>query len=141
MTTKGRWCDRSVIYLNAHYTVCVTEEQFRKTLEDIAYVGAQLPFVKTDIADATVHHLVGDDGKPVSIVCMRDTYKQKLWIEVIGLLAHEAVHIFDDFCESIGESKPSYEFKAYGTQWILQQLIESFAAVEPLGAALMKDVE
>jgi hypothetical protein len=34
-------------------------------------------------------------------------------LEVIGLIAHEATHVFDYICEMIGEDEPSKEFKAY----------------------------
>ena len=39
---------------------------------------------------------------------------------------HEAVHIFQRWCDDRGEHTPSHEFQAYSIQWISQELMEEF---------------
>jgi hypothetical protein len=46
---------------------------------------------------------------------------------VAGLLVHEAVHVFQRYCEHIGERRPGAEQEAYGIQAIAQELMQSFA--------------
>lgn len=43
--------------------------------------------------------------------------------ETVSLLAHEAMHVWRDIREGIGEEKPSSEFEAYAIQNIVDELI------------------
>lgn len=47
-------------------------------------------------------------------------------IEVIGLLMHEAVHVWQRVCDEIGEEDPGWEMEAYAIQSITQDLIQAF---------------
>lgn len=48
----------------------------------------------------------------------------------VGLIVHEAVHVWQQALEAIGEDKPSSEFEAYAIQGITQDLL---SAAEELG--------
>jgi hypothetical protein len=39
---------------------------------------------------------------------------------VVGLIAHESVHVFDEIAKCMNEKEPSSEFKAYTVQWLVQ---------------------
>lgn len=41
-----------------------------------------------------------------------------------GFSVHEATHIFQHLCETIGEVKPSSEFEAYSIQYIATAIIK-----------------
>ncbi len=43
--------------------------------------------------------------------------------EVMGVLCHESVHVFQSVCEFMGEEDPSPEFMAYSIQNIYQELL------------------
>jgi hypothetical protein len=45
---------------------------------------------------------------------------------VVGIMAHEAVHIWQYLCEEIGEDHPSKEFMAYTLQTITQELLKGY---------------
>lgn len=45
---------------------------------------------------------------------------------VAELLVHEAMHVWRDMCETIGEQKPSAEFEAYGLMHIISDLFEGY---------------
>jgi len=47
--------------------------------------------------------------------------------EVIALLAHEAMHVYQEIRKSMGEEQPSCEFEAYTMQWLLGSLIDAFS--------------
>lgn len=49
-------------------------------------------------------------------------------IEVIGLLTHEAMHVWREIRNCIGERDPSAEFEAYSMQAITQELIAAYEA-------------
>ena len=46
--------------------------------------------------------------------------------EVAGRLVHEAVHVWQRYCDHIGERRPGNEQEAYGIQSIAQELMQSF---------------
>lgn len=47
-------------------------------------------------------------------------------VDIYALLAHEAVHIWQFFCEAIQESYSSAEFEAYTIQEITQNLCREY---------------
>jgi hypothetical protein len=83
-----------------------------------------IPFLRSEAADATTHFLV-NRGNTTALVCLGNT-EGRTKAEVIGLLAHEAVHIMQDYFESIGESTPSKEVQAYAVQHYTQLLFHEW---------------
>lgn len=49
-------------------------------------------------------------------------------LNTISILAHEAVHVFQELCIKIGEKEPSCEFEAYMIQHIFADLTQSYCA-------------
>ncbi len=76
--------------------------------------------------DATVHYFEKTDTHNLCcIVCIKSVKGLKR-SEVIGLLIHETVHIWDAIIDELNEKEPSSEFKAYSIQNIAQRLIEAY---------------
>lgn len=73
---------------------------------------------------ATTHILESNDMDLMCVVCMPVVKRHK--IEIIGLLVHEAVHVWQAYAKSIGEDRPGDEQMAYGIQSISQELIDSY---------------
>lgn len=46
--------------------------------------------------------------------------------DTVNLLAHEAMHVWRDVRESIGEEHPSSEFEAYAMQNIIDELLTAY---------------
>lgn len=86
----------------------------------------RIPWIKTSHSHATVHTLENKSGEMVCIVALK-IKEGVTGIQICGLLCHEAVHIFQSYCERIGESHPSAEFEAYSIQQISQNLMEAYA--------------
>lgn len=47
-------------------------------------------------------------------------------LQTVGLLTHEAMHIWRDIREAIGEREPSSEFEAYAMQFIVEDLLTAY---------------
>lgn len=122
MKRTYKWLDHAFIY-GPYLALCLTEEDFRRVLKHLKIKTSE-PFINTSQAHAT-KHTFESKGKQTVVVCIRDWGKRDVK-EIYGLLIHEAVHIFQGWCEHHGESNPSLEFEAYSIQWIAQQLIYDF---------------
>lgn len=119
----GQWLSRNLFKSPIHYALCMSEKEFYEELQSLAVPKGQYPsFMGSPTAHATTHHLLYKGRGQVAIVCLVKD-KKRTTPEVMGLLVHEAVHIWQRMCQNIGEDNPSSEFEAYGIQWISQELI------------------
>ena len=64
-------------------------------------------------------------AKDCSIVTMQ-LMQGRSRTQIIGLLAHEAMHVFQNLCELQSDHKPSEEFQACGIQRITMDLIDEY---------------
>ena len=120
---KTVWLDRSTCHPLPFYCLAQSEAEFHAALKHLKLPLHEYP--RWGTSDATSHFLTNEKGGLCCIVALRNM-KGRTPLEVYGLLVHEAVHIWQEYCDSIGEKKPSSEFEAYPIQWIAQQLIEQF---------------
>ena len=122
---KVRWLARDLI-VGPYLALCLDEETFRKVMRKVDPDESPGPFMGSDAADATTHYWrKRADGKLIAVVTMRPKPDVSM-VVAAGLLVHEAVHVFDSFCEQIQERNPSSEFRAYSIQAIAQRLLQSF---------------
>ena len=54
-------------------------------------------------------------------------FSQRPQCQIAGLLVHESVHIWQEWCAYYGESDPGREQEAYAIQSIAQELMAEFA--------------
>lgn len=103
------------------WALCVSEKQFHKLLKQIELpTDLWAPFVNKN-AHATAHFLERG-GRGLAIVCIVPD-KSRTREQVHALIAHEAVHVWQDVRERMGEKAPSSEFEAYAVQNIVQDLL------------------
>lgn len=113
------WLSRRLMDSPVYFCLCLTEKQFKKKLKHLD-VREELSFVNCG-SDATTHYFERD-GKVTAIVCLPFSKKFSL-DQHVALLVHEAVHIWQQVRECIGEHSPSKEFEAYSVQSITQELL------------------
>lgn len=123
---KPNWLRRDILATPISYTLCTTEAQYDSEVRRLKIKGPN-PWLN-DHAMATCHHFdkssVGEEGA-CAIVCIQ-TPPDKTPIEVAGLLCHEAVHLWQEYCDYIGEKHPGREMEAYVIQWLSQCLMEEY---------------
>lgn len=124
MKSKLKWLDRTLSYSPIYYALCLSEEEFHGELRRLG-IKERPDFLSSSHANATVHHLSGEDGKSVALVCLGSTmgFSRE---EVYGLLLHEAVHIWQEVCRLIGERNPGDEQEAYAIQSLSQSLMVAY---------------
>lgn len=121
---KINWLDRRISAPGPYLCLCLSEKEYKEALRDCK-VQSDAPWIKTPQSDATAHHLRSAHGL-VCIVCLTD-YNRPTSIEIAGLLVHEAVHAWQEWCDYYGEYVPGREQEAYAIQSIAHELMAEYA--------------
>ena len=121
---KTKWLDRRIASPGPYLALCLSQKEFDAALKYLNVKHAA-PYVNEG-ADATAHHLTNGKDEAVTLVCIRD-FKDRNSVEVAGMLVHEAVHVWQNYCQDIGEREPGKEQEAYAIQNISQELMSEFA--------------
>lgn len=125
---KPEWLCRDLFISSHYYTLCTSEKLFKKALRDFRLPKSKWPeFVLNWHSNATAHYLEHREAKKAAvIVCIRD-FEDRDDVEVIGLLAHEAVHIWQQIKRTYGEHTPGDECEAYAIQTLVMNLVAEFS--------------
>ena len=119
-----QWLSRSLI-VGPYITLVTSDEEFGRAMKHCKLERDGTKWIRTEQADATAHHIETSE-KLICIVAIR--VKPGFdGIQVASLLVHEAVHIWQRYCQYIGEHSPSDEFEAYSVQAISQELMNAYA--------------
>lgn len=119
------WLDRGFVY-GPYYTLCLTTKDFHAACAHLKLAPKLIPsMMKSSTSGATTSFFNDEEGKQCAIVTLGD-WKDKTGIQIAGMLCHEAVHIFQAWCDRVGEVSPSDEFEAWSIQWLSQQLMWEF---------------
>jgi len=117
-----KWLDRRIAAPGPYLALCLTEKRYMKAMK---HCGIQNPasWLNTG-ADATTHTLTNPSGDLTCVICLRAGDHNP--VEVAGLLVHEAVHVWQEYAQRIGERNPGSEQMAYGIQSISQELLAEY---------------
>ncbi|MDP1931926.1 MAG: hypothetical protein Q8L60_10760 [Gammaproteobacteria bacterium] len=116
--TTHPWANRSLLQ-GVYFTLCLTEKQFNAVCKHLS--------VEADFNHShhgTTYHFESGD-KNVSVVVIRN-WKDRDRNAVLGLIAHEAMHVWQETKRIIGETNPGREIEAYAMQNITQELFELY---------------
>ena len=123
---KALWLDNTLIQ-GPYVALVINEKQFNAAMRHCSIPRAERGnWIANEHSSATVHTLEKPDGKMCCIVALR-VQKGIGPNSIVGLLVHEAVHVWQRFVERIGEDHPSKEFEAYSIQSISQTLIQAYS--------------
>jgi hypothetical protein len=121
----ARWLNRDLI-TGPYLGLATTEAQFHKALRHCKVPREQWPKWVSDGADATTHTMANAQGYTTCIVCVLPKPEHSP-VQIAASLVHEAVHVWQEYAERIGETRPSCEFEAYSIQTIAQRLMQAYA--------------
>lgn len=108
------------------YAICLSEKKLKKELKRLNVGREQWPDFISSGKEATVHFLENPNQGNYAIVCIKQPKDGITTEQIEGLIIHEAVHIWQESKELIGERSPSREFEAYSIQRIAQDLITDY---------------
>jgi len=122
--TKVTWIARDLI-VGPNIALVQSEEQFHAAMRRCQIPKSDRGEWVSPSAIATMHWFDNPQGEQCCIVALREKKGLSL-VEVYGVLVHEATHIWQAFCEYIGETNPSAEFEAYAIQTLSQRLMTAY---------------
>lgn len=125
---KHRWLDRRISAPGPYLCLVTTDDEWANALDDLG-VKDRPHWIATPQADATTHSMPNHEGKLSAIVCICG-FEGREPVEVAGLLIHEAVHVWQAWCNYYGERRPGDEQEAYAIQSIAQELMAEFARLQ-----------
>ncbi len=119
------WLDRRIAAPGPYLCLCLSENEYKKAMKELR-VESPPPWIKNEQADATAHHLLTSNKGLACVVCL-GSWEGRNPVEIAGLLVHEAVHAWQEYCDYYGESSPGREQEAYAIQSVAQELMAEFA--------------
>ncbi len=120
-----KWLDRRISAPGPYLTLCLSEQEYKQAMKHLK-IESPPHWIKSEQADATAHHLIS--GKGLACVVCLTGWQGRNPIEVAGLLVHEAVHIWQEYCDYYGENMPGREQEAYAIQAVAQELMAEFSS-------------
>jgi hypothetical protein len=121
---KIKWLDRRIAAPGPYLCLVLSEEAYKAAM---AHCRIERPDPWVDApAHARTYMLENPEMGQVAVIGMRD-WQGRSSIEVAGLLVHEAVHVWQEYADRIGERHPGAEQEAYAIQAIAQELMAEFA--------------
>ena len=121
---KLNWLDRATVHA-PYMVLCLNEREYLAAAKHCKIKNPAHHWLGRECNGACTHTWASDD-RLACIVCL-DPRPGLDGIDVCGILAHEAVHVFQQLCDSIGESRPSVEFEAYSIGRIAERLMREYA--------------
>lgn len=116
------WCNRG--WLPYSYGFCPNESAWHREVKRLRISSD----VSYPTSDGCCTHLErnGEEHGAATIVTIG--HIKRPTSVVIGLIVHEAMHVWRQMRETIGEREPSAEFEAYSIQNIAGNLIAAYEA-------------
>lgn len=102
------------------YALFTTKKQYKKFCEKLNLPVSEIP----DGANALSVWHSGDHGDLTAILMFN--LKNIPRDQLLGLLVHEGLHVWQFFLENIREESPSNEIEAYSIQEIFQNLMAEY---------------
>ena len=124
MKEKVNWLDRRVAHPGPYLCLVLSEAEHAQAMKQCKVTHFS-PWVRPN-ADATTHTIANAAGELVCVVALSPRGTPS-GIEIAGLLVHEAVHVWQEYCARIGERATGAEQEAYAVQGIAHELMAEYA--------------
>lgn len=120
--TRLLWLDRHTVRA-PYLALCLNERAFQAVAR---HCDLKDPGTWLNPGFEACTHTWSQKGKLMCVVCLDPAPGLNDPIATACLLVHEAVHVYQQLCDSIGETQPGKEFEAYTVQGISDRLMREF---------------
>lgn len=114
---KMIWCETTQPFTH-HFGFCPSEKAWNALAKASKRNLGRYP-------DAAAMTTLFQDAVVKTRTCIV-TVSERAPRETVNLLVHEAMHVWRDMREGIGEAHPSSEFEAYAMQSIVDELLRAY---------------
>jgi hypothetical protein len=121
-----KWLDNSLIVGWVQYVLCLSQADYVKELKRLNVESPTSFLIEGKPATTHFFHLKDDKHTSCAIVCLGDM-AGRTPIDIAALLVHEAVHIWQQEVDMMGEEAPGWEIEAYAIQRISTNLMRAYA--------------
>ena len=118
------WLPRDLM-IAPYMALVLSQDEFDAALLELGS-AERLTWLSSPYSNATVSYLE-DAKKELCVIVALQVLPETEPIQIAGILTHEAVHVFQQYCSRIGEENPSSEFEAYSIQSIAQRLMQAYS--------------
>ena len=118
-----KWLDRDVGAIGPYLALCLSEAEYKDALRRLK-VHPDSDWCPSE--GGRTWTFTRDNGHTSCVVCLSGDGNHGP-IEIAAMLVHEAVHVWQVYAESIGETNPGKEQEAYAIQKISQRLMAEYA--------------
>ena len=125
-----KWIDRSLVKSPYYIGLCRDEESFRKQLLRLKISPNHWPLWVKPMKDGAMHVFENKEQRKLCLIVCINSKSGDDPNAIVGLLIHEAVHVWQYIKQEIGDDEPSKEFEAYSIQSIAQELIVAYSTME-----------
>ncbi|ASY62523.1 hypothetical protein SJ05684_c10660 [Sinorhizobium sojae CCBAU 05684] len=115
------WCDKG--WQPMYFGFCPSEKAWKKEVKRLGHIDAEYP---TNAGTCTVFHETKGWGECILVTIADGAESERNMLEIVGLLVHEATHVWQYILKHMGEKSPSAEFEAYSMQAISMALVQAF---------------
>lgn len=123
---KCFWIGRSLIVSPYSISLCLSEDSFRHEMKRLKVPVSSWPKWIIEGYGGTTHTLEENEKHEMALVICIKKEKSSTRDAVIGLIVHEAVHVWQKVRDNLREEFPSTEFEAYSIQQITVNLIDAY---------------
>lgn len=112
------WCRQG--WIPMAYCFCPSEKAWRR---EMRRMNAQEPYPTADARTTRFERA----GRTRAFVTIAEHLDGRDPVGIVGLIVHEAVHVWQYMCEYGGDESPSRETEAYAIQLIACELMAAYA--------------
>jgi hypothetical protein len=123
------------IFQSVYYGFCPDKKSWKQTMKYLAAEDEPYPTTAGRATFITSEKL----KQKCCVVTIEEN--DRCLEEVIGLIVHEALHVWQKIAEDLGELEPSHEFEAYSVQQITQDLLQAYFDTRKLPTILQRKTE
>lgn len=130
--SKVVWCDRG--WFPAYFGFCPNKKAWDREMKRLGIGCEEYP--TTDAKCTVFFNACEKDaavGKTIILVTIGEHIDTNDHLGIIGLIIHEATHVWQFIREDAGEDIPSKEIDAYAMQNICMSLIDAYSKTRGVG--------